>query len=250
MLLAKKQTSVNSLLEFLGWDTEFFGYKIGKIAAENGILPELLSESIIEAKKSGFEIVYLILPPDNRQLNDIARRFSAKLVDKKTTFFIKLAGDRVFPLHPSVAAYQSKKATKALLDLSLQIGNLSRFKQDKGFSPSEYERLYRTWMRRSVKRELAKEVFVYEEHDSIKGVVTLDINGDIGSIVLLGVDDKWRGQNIGFELVNASKRYFLKQNIGRLEVVTQGSNIPACNLYRKCGFDILDQKNVYHFWIR
>ncbi len=240
---------MNSLLEFLGWDTKFFGHKIGKIAAENGILPELLRESIQEAKRNGFEIVYLILPPDNEELNEIACRFSAKLVDKRTTFFIKLAGDRVSPVHPNVVTYQSKKATKALLDLSVQIGGYSRFKQDERFSPSEFDRLYKTWMRRSVKRELAKEVFVFEEHDSIKGVITLDIKGNTGCIVLLGVDDEWRGQNIGFELNNASKRYFLDQNIARIEVVTQGSNIPACNLYRKCGFDILNRKNVYHLWL-
>jgi dTDP-4-amino-4,6-dideoxy-D-galactose acyltransferase len=240
---------MNSLLKFLAWDTEFFGYRIGKIFIENNISSTLLVRSIQEARLSGLELVYLSLPHDNKELNSSAGRFSAKHVDNRVTFFMILDRGKIHLLHPKVLKYEHKEPTEELLDLAVQIGAYSRYKKDERFSYSQFERLYKTWMMRSVKKELAREVFVFKDNESIKGVITLDIKKKVGIIDLMGVDAGCRRQNIGFELINAAKRYFLEQNINRIEVVTQGANVAACNLYKKCGFDVLSVKNFYHLWL-
>lgn len=239
---------MNKLLIFLDWDSDFFGYKIGKIYIEKKISSASLVEAFHEAKLNGFDLIYLSLPHDDEELNAIAQKFFAKLVDKKTTFFIKLNKDQIFALHRNVVQYQNKEANEELLDLSVQIGIYSRFNKDEKFTHLQFEKLYKLWMIRSVKKELSKEVLVYKDNLSIKGVITLDIRNNIGMIGLMGVDRKCRGQNIGFELINASKKYFLEQDITIIEVLTQGFNIAACNLYKKCGFDILAIKNFYHLW--
>jgi dTDP-4-amino-4,6-dideoxy-D-galactose acyltransferase len=41
----------------------------------------------------------------------------------------------------------------------------------------------------------------------------------------------------------------IESNIFTLEVPTQLDNIQACRFYEKCGFQIKEIKNIYHFWL-
>ena len=84
----------------------------------------------------------------------------------------------------------------------------------------------------------------------MKGLIYLkDINDKIGSISLIGVDEGYRGEQIGTKLIDQSVLYFSKLGKKEVQVVTQKANILACNFYTKNGFEIMDTVNVYHLWV-
>ena len=53
---------MNNQLEILAWDSDFFGYPVGKIIA-SGIKADRLSELINQAKKESIRLVYLFADP-------------------------------------------------------------------------------------------------------------------------------------------------------------------------------------------
>ena len=76
-----------------------------------------------------------------------------------------------------------------------------------------------------------------------------EIDETKGSISLIGVDQGYRGEQIGTKLIHQAIAHF--NNLGKKEVqvVTQKANVLACNFYTKNGFQIIDTVNVYHLWL-
>ncbi len=84
----------------------------------------------------------------------------------------------------------------------------------------------------------------------MKGLIYLkDINHKTGSISLIGVDQGYRGEQIGTKLIEKATSYFSKLGKKEVQVVTQKANVLACNFYTKNGFQMIDTVNVYHLWI-
>ena len=87
-------------------------------------------------------------------------------------------------------------------------------------------------------------------NNNIVGYISCSINDskDIGKIGLVAVDKDASGLNVGTELVNASLKWFLKNNVEIVNVVTQGKNIASQKLYQKCGFKTYSVMIWYHKW--
>jgi dTDP-4-amino-4,6-dideoxy-D-galactose acyltransferase len=66
---------------------------------------------------------------------------------------------------------------------------------------------------------------------------------------LIGVDQGYRGEQIGTKLINQALSYFKKTGKFEVQVVTQKANVLACNFYTKNGFHLVNTINVYHLWI-
>jgi ribosomal protein S18 acetylase RimI-like enzyme len=54
----------------------------------------------------------------------------------------------------------------------------------------------------------------------------------------LYVDQKFRGRAIGTELINRAVGYAQENSIRAIWLETQSNNYPACQFYRKCGFEL------------
>jgi dTDP-4-amino-4,6-dideoxy-D-galactose acyltransferase len=102
--------------------------------------------------------------------------------------------------------------------------------------------------------ELAKEVLVFDSpgqapHGPAVGLLTLSIKQERVDIGLLAVDEHFRGQRIGQQLVQAAKQRTAAWGLPELQVVTQLDNERACNFYRHCGFQVDTVEHVYHLWL-
>lgn len=233
--------------EILEWDTEFFGMKVARITELVRNEAEL-TDILLSLKASSTALVYW---PSDRIVNqDTISRLGGKLVDSKMTFAIDF---RVFPVEEYVSSniieqYTSSMCNKELESLAIQSGEYSRFAKDTNIPQDKFFALYKIWIDRSIRKEIAEEVLAIREGERIVGLITLGNKNGRGDIGLLAVDRNYRGKRYGEKLVQAAQRWFVDNGYRCGQVITQGANIQACNLYKKCGYSIENVEYFYHFW--
>lgn len=234
--------------QILEWDTVFFGITVARINEPD--LDDLeLSEILSELKTKDVSLVYY---PSSRELEDIiVSLYGGILVDRKTTFttdFKHLNYDEYISTD-IVEPFTSLMSIQEIESLSIQSGEYSRFVVDKRISREKFVSLYNIWINRSLQKEIAEEVLVIRDSERIVGMVTLENQNGRGDIGLIAVDRDYRGKQYGLKLVHAAQHWFIKNRYQFGQVVTQGANVPACNLYKKCGYSVESIEYLYHFWL-
>ncbi|MBN1183561.1 MAG: GNAT family N-acetyltransferase [Bacteroidales bacterium] len=232
----------------LDWDSNFFNYKVASIKALNLTL-KVLKDILEDLKGKDFKLVYCFANPEDQISNSTLLDASGLLVDKKITFFMMTDSIDDINISSEIKPYNLKYSSEKIKSLALQSGIYSRFNIDPNFSNNEYKKLYIEWIEKSVKREIANEVLVYFENEIEKGLITLAIRDDIGTIGLLAVDKEERGKSIGKKLVQSALVYFKEKKVNIVEVATQIDNKSACGFYKSLGFDVKTIVNIYHLWI-
>jgi len=230
--------------QILDWDSTFFGFRVAKIDLTD-FQEDYLKTKLNQLKTEAIQLVYLATnkPIEASQLIGIG----AKLVDLKTTYWVDLSILENNTGTEDVVEWQTHHGN--LEDLALQSGEYSRFKVDPRFPIEKFRDLYLAWIRKSLSKEYATDVFVICENGKAIGFVTLNEQKDYGEIGLIAVDSNFRGRRIGQRLVRVAQKIMLQKGYSRMQVVTQGDNIPACQLYEKCGFAVLKQEWFYHIWV-
>ena len=233
--------------EIVEWDSTFFGLKVAKVnpfdsmEEFNVIKKELTSNQV--------ELAYVFSEP-NSKMDVILKQVNAFLADEKVTFSCKI--DEISDnLDDSfIEEYQDAIVTDKMLDIAIQTSQYSRFRVDANFKNEEFKKLYYQWIKNAVEDRNTGKLFVYQENTVLKGLIYLkEINDKIGSISLIGVDEGYRGEQIGTKLIEKATSYFSKLRKNEVQVVTQKANALACNFYTKNGFQIIDTVNVYHLWL-
>jgi len=232
----------------LKWDSDFFGYKIAQV--NNGESIEIKLPSILTfLKESDYKLLVWKIPLENKKLFEIAINNKGILVDEKTTYTILINKNIINSNTPKIIEYPYKGINKELLNLAIESGEFSRFKIDLNFKNGEFKKLYKKWIERSVKKEIAEKVFVYILNNKIVGMITIGKKNSKGAIGLIAVNKEYRGLNIGKQLIQNAINYFNSISVTKLEVVTQGKNKQACLFYEKCNFKIKKIEYVFHFWL-
>lgn len=224
----------------LDWDSDFFGYNVGKLVQSEDdafSLDEFLKES------QNFKLVYVFSKKalEYNQLN---------LLDEKVVFHFDLKhweskskNDQLSSFRYTAEGYQQLK------QLSLESGLYSRFKRDENFSDQDFEKLYLQWIENLAIKKEAFEIIVYVESNEILGFASLNsISENTANIGLVAVSDKARGKGIGSQLMEEAKNIAALNGFKSVEVVTQLQNQAAVGLYKKCDFEIKSITNIYHYW--
>ncbi|HNW69194.1 MAG TPA: GNAT family N-acetyltransferase [Bacteroidales bacterium] len=232
----------------LDWDSDFFGFKVASLFYSK---PDvfLIKSSINKLKEKQYKLIYLIGPAE---ISEISSNQFFIPIDIKYNYTIDLADNllhSVGELSTNVIPYHESGKKETMIKLALQSGDFSRFNIDKKFDVGKYEELYTTWIERSMRREIADEVLVYMNNSKILGFITLSALDGFGKIGLIAVDETERGKSIGRQLIYSSFQYFIKREIYKVFVATQGENINACTFYKKMGFILADKQYYYHIWL-
>ena len=226
----------------LEWDSIFFGLKIGRAdisSSEESIW--LMSQK--QLLQNQYDLIYVF---GNQKIS--FDEVDAKLIDKKVVFSIYETLD--YNYHNNVITWPVEYGmTNEVLQLALESGKYSRFKLDDKMPSGSYERLYARWIEQSVNHSIATDVFCYMIDDIPRGIVTINIKEGIGTIGLVAIDASYQHQGIGTSLMRHVIRYAYDKQCGKLSVATQMDNIPACNLYRKCGMNIDSLSKIWHWWL-
>lgn len=228
-------------IERLKWDSDFFGYEVGRLFVKNR--EDFNSEKFISASLP-YQLVYIFS-------KEIIPCEWIKLVDKKIIFSQDQINKIEVKNYKNVITRFDKAihSKDSLINLALKSGKYSRFYIDPNFRENEYSRLYKRWILNAINGKLAFEILIATESDQIIGFTTIGkVNDDLAELGLLAVDEKARGRGLGTELINKAIEHAAKANFKEIQVVTQSDNHPACSLYQKTNFKAIGITNIYHYW--
>ena len=226
-------------IERLSWDSDFFGYEVGRIEIEN--LTDF-NLSVFKKAAQKFKLVFVF---SDLELN--IPNFN--LVDKKVIFHQEII--RIKELSDIIIESfdQTKHDFNQLKKLALQSGIQSRFFIDKNFKNNEYLNLYLRWIENSVNKKIAFDVVVAIDEMDIIGFTTLNKKSEtLSDIGLVAVSETSRGLGIGKKIINESIIRSKKAGFNEIQVVTQLTNLAAVNLYKSTDFKIKKIINIHHFW--
>jgi len=228
----------------LAWDSHFFDKKIGRIDVADDY--PFLVENLEKAFQQNYDLVYVFTSKDTVIPHEILTKFNGKLVDRKIIYTAQIEDLRT-KTTAKIKEFEQKDGS-LLYDLAYLSGTHSRFKLDEGLGIENFKRLYREWIDKSVNHQIAEKVFVHEDNERIKAMVTLGVKENAATIGLIAVDETLQGKGVGMSLIDVCVQYCKTINITTLDVPTQLDNIQACKFYEKCGFTEKSVQNIYHFW--
>lgn len=238
--------------ERLAWDSELFGFDVARIAT-SALRDSGLAHVLADLRDRRVVLAYGALDDADARSAAAAERAGGRLVDVKVTYIRELTEeDRESDPEAlaSVADSGAREASPELERLALQSGAFSRFRTDPAVPDGVFERLYRTWIRRSVAREIADRVLVVgAPGEAPGGMVTLRFDGEVGSIGLLAVESGVRGHGHGRLLLRAAHDEGRAHGCSLARLVTQAANAPACRLFEAAGYRVERRERIFHFWL-
>jgi dTDP-4-amino-4,6-dideoxy-D-galactose acyltransferase len=217
------------MIQYLDWDSNFFGCKIGKLTISEN---DQKWPSFNQFKS--FDLVYIFSP--------IPLEIEAPLVDIKVIFRKNTSKNKV---DSKLEEFQSSlHSYQELLELVYLSGHDSRFLKDPFFGVPAFQRLYKKWIDNAIADKDTK-VLVYVEQKRIAGFVTYTLKNESVSIGLIAVSKEFQGKGIGKKLIDSVEND-ADEGI-ELFVPTQKTNAGACNFYNKLGFEVQNTQYIYHY---
>ena len=251
-MLDDARQAATATLTRLVWDCSHFGLKVGRIAAS--LDDEELREALDTARCEQFRLLYWTTPADRDVPARLLADYNGLQVDRKVTFVRSLPADNpsdVSVVRWEIEPYCKTEAAADLIALSVAAGVFSRFGVDRRIPRDKFESLYRIWIERSVRHEIADAVLVARDEardGALAGMVTTTVADRVGNIGLIAVSEAHRGRGLGSQLMAAAHSWMHERGAERTTVVTQLANLPACRLYERAGYEMDHVENYYHFW--
>jgi dTDP-4-amino-4,6-dideoxy-D-galactose acyltransferase len=217
--------------EFLPWDTDHFGLRIGRVAQKR-LTPELVSEINIWASANSIRCLYLLADPEPVTMN-LAAGAGFRVVDFRVTLEKRLSETLPAP-QISIRPFQ-RADLPSLSAIAMASHHASRFYMDGNLPEDRCDDLFRIWIERSCAGD-ANMVFVAESDGAAVGYATCHLRGDEGNIGLVAVAPSARGRHLALGMIQRCCAWFQENGADHATVVTQGANTPATRLYQRCGF--------------
>ena len=159
------------MIEFLKWDSDFFGKKIGRI---DWTTSEIISYHDLD--KDNYDMIYIF--------SSHPLKINVALMDVKVTFSKSV---NYYKPHSEIAIFDKKKHSySSLLKLAYLSGHDSRFLKDSFFGEQAYKKMYKQWLDNAISNESIL-VFVAILNNSIQGFVTVHQQAIHSTIGLIAV---------------------------------------------------------------
>lgn len=231
---------------FLPWDSEFFGFRVGRLYARQ-LTPPALSTLMTWAVGEQLRCLYFMADASSAETLTLAHAGGFKFVDMRVDFALDLT-------HPSPTSSTNGLRPATATDLpgleaiSRVAHQDTRFFKDTNFPAHRSADLYAEWIRRDFKMN---HILVATGTDAQPvGYVTcqLDATAGTGRIGLIAVAESERHRGLGRILVAGALRYFQQCQCKQALVATQASNIAAQRLYQSQGFRTIETGATFHRW--
>lgn len=230
------------------WESAFFGVRTARIARIR-LDGALLGRTLDECRTHGIHVVHYLADADDDESIRAAEQAGFHLVDVRMTFEWRASPLPAIPSGCTIRDYHEDDLP-ALQDIARMSDRQTRFYSDYRYPRERCDALYSTWIAKSCQGGAAR-VIVAGEIGAAAGFVTceLDQTATEGSIGLVGVHSRMRGQGIAKRMIAEAQRWFVANGVGRVRVVTQVRNIAAQRLYQQSGFLTSAIGFWYHKWL-
>ena len=178
----------------LEWDSAFFGLRIGRADIQTSDDAKELATQY-EKLKSQYKLIYVFCM--DGLTFDVK---GAELVDEKI-LYSKSCENKVES--KDVMLYLQPKPSASLYKLTLVSGGYSRFRLDERFPKGSYRRLYEKWIENACPQQgTNKQILILPDtNDIVRGMITINHEGELGHIGLVAVDPDCQHQGIGGKII-------------------------------------------------
>ena len=233
-----------SRLRLLDWDSTFFGKRLARIDA-GPLTVETLGEILQAGEDARIDSVSFLADPSDAVTLRALERHAFELMDVRL--------ELETPVEPRVVTSVIRPAREddlgALIDIARTSHRNTRFHTDTRFGTARADELYAVWIERSVRGELADDVFIAEASSRVVGYMTLSGRpDDAAQIGLIAVHDMHRGQGIGTQFIAAAHEWCVDSGRSVLQVVTPGRSTESLRFYERMGFLTRRIGFWYHRW--
>lgn len=227
----------------LEWDSNFFGIRVARI--DSGLQEPDFMEVISQLDSEEFDLVYF----NSKFLVKENKYYKNHLLDKRVSLIKELKDKK--PWDDRVKLYNGRVPTGKMIDLSRRVAQSSRFFFDPAIPNEKVYEMYKIWLSKSVSKEMATDVLVYEDEYGIQGFATIKIldNGK-ALIPMLAVDRNHEGLGISFMLMQAIETFLLKEGCEYLISETKAKNLRALKVYERFGITCEPSHYINHLWRR
>ncbi|GGD22640.1 GNAT family N-acetyltransferase [Flavobacterium orientale] len=218
----------------LDWDSDFFNLEVGELIIDTSDAFEL----------GNFDLIYVRSNEKKEiELNGFEKTYSeTKVIYQKRIVNSNPINNQVIELS------ETNYSIIELNQLAFESGNHSRFKLDNRLDNRKFEELYELWVKNSINKSFADEVFVYLHEIKIAGFVSYKVVHDYATIGLIAVSKAFQGKGIGKELLFKVENELVEKGINELRIPTQEENHQACGFYEKLGYKKFETTNISHYW--
>lgn len=241
-------------VKYLDWDSQFFGFSIGRIHA-HACAEERLRKGLEMAGKEKIQFVELFCDVSDAESINASEELAFHLADLRLTFKKNLTGD-VLDNDNTPNDLTLKKAGLENID-GLKIAGHGLFTNSRyygypGFDRNMVDLMFQIWIEKAVKGEFDDELYYLGDGTNILAFNSLKFKENAASIGLFGVNEAYRGKGLGSLLLNRvfhllHKRRLTEVNV--VTVVTQGRNSNAVHLYQRNGFLLSKIILCYYKWL-
>lgn len=237
--------------EILPWDSEFFGRRIARVTSTR-LDEDRVAQIEAWCAEHAVDCLYLLADSGDPRTTILAVSHGFLPVDVRVTLELPLIADAraAFPATAALRVRQARpEDLEALKAIARTAHRDTRFYFDPGFPNTRCDDLYALWIEKSC-GEFADAVFVAEHASRPSGYVTchVECGHGKGRIGLVGVAEHARGHGAGKALVRRACAWLGKHGCERVQVVTQGRNVPAQRLYERVGFLTRSAQPWFHKW--
>ncbi len=231
-----------SLVERLGWDSDLFGFEIGRVAHGTGATA--LADAVREGDKRGLRCLYLLVPAADADLLELAQRLGFLVRDVRLEFRRPVEG------HPA-NMNGLRRATQGDLAVLEPIARerfvTTRFFLDPEFPRDRSAELYVRWLRGGIEARAGKVTLIAGDG---RGFITcrLDRVAGAGHIELIAVAADAERTGMAGSLMEGAGELFAEAGMRTALVVTQAANIAAQRLYQRYGYRTADAAVWLHRW--
>ena len=237
----------NLPVEYLNWDSDFFNRRIARVT--NGCVSSDEIEGILSwAVEERIDCLYYLANGQETRATNLVEANGFHFVDLRVTF-IK---DLTKPERPFIPTWHIRRAREEDLSILKEMARnafqLSRFHVDDHFDEEKADLMYEVWVENDL-RTTGHDVWVIDAEGQLAAYTSISVKKDgKAQIGLVGTQAVWRGKGLALELQRFIGEDLRNEGIEEIEVVTQGRNIPAQNLYQRAGYFTRSIDLWYHKW--
>ncbi len=233
---------MTGLVERLAWDSEFFGFPIGRVGLD-GATPETLREIEVEARDLGIVCLYGSLGPVDGDTATLVQRFGYRLVEVAIAF-----GRPAVPFTAKPTASTVRRGSLADLPLLAEaiatLAPWSRFTADPRFGPQAAQRLFHAWVERAARDGQEHMLLISEDETGVTGLST-HVWTPVPRVDLMGV--LTQGSGAAWALMAGLVEWADGRPVEAGPCAAR--NIAPLRFLEHCGFGIVRSQYLFHRWL-
>ena len=238
------------LIQYLPWDSDFFGFRIGCYTKHT--LSDADEEIFLkEFDNQRYDCVYVFADPRDETTKQVAARNQFLFVDERLLYCLPDS----YPNYDiskndsyCLLDYSNKQAVEQARHIFDEISSVSRFTHDPRLC-GKAKWMYTIWLDQIMNNPLGAIVIIPEKQSNLPiALVGCSVEDGVGELVSVGVDSRFRGQGLGVAVIHSAINWLYECGAKHIRVKTQASARSSKSLYEKVGFVLEESKAIYHAW--